>query len=224
VTQLPQRMFLGQTPESRVAERRQQLVEAGLEILGTTGAAAMTVRAVCRHTGLSPKYFYESFATRDELLTAVYDQVINELTMATITAVLGAPSGVEQKLRAAFVAAATLFEEDPRRGRVLFRETLANAVLATHAEPQVGRYVATVSQLLIANSTELAVTEKSIAVAVRALAGATIVLYLDWLEGRLDLTRDQLADYCVRLAITIIQLGDLTPASPTAPARREGGG
>ena len=41
--------------------------------MGTEGAAAATMRATCREAALTERYFYESFANRDELLVAVLD-------------------------------------------------------------------------------------------------------------------------------------------------------
>ena len=60
----------------RAAERRALLVDAAFDLLGREGDAATTVRAVCQQARLNPRYFYESFADRDELLVAVYDHQV----------------------------------------------------------------------------------------------------------------------------------------------------
>ncbi|MCW2985532.1 MAG: transcriptional regulator, TetR family, partial [Conexibacter sp.] len=67
--------WAGSTLEDRAAARRAALLEAGVELLGTEGAAGVTVRAACRATKLSERYFYESFDGRDALLRAVHAQV-----------------------------------------------------------------------------------------------------------------------------------------------------
>lgn len=46
----------------------------GRSLLGDGGAVAVTMRAVVRAAQLSPRYFYESFASREELLFAVHDR------------------------------------------------------------------------------------------------------------------------------------------------------
>ena len=66
------RTWAGTTLEDRAAARRAALIEAGTELLGTEGAAGVTVRAACRATKLSERYFYESFDGRDALLRAVH--------------------------------------------------------------------------------------------------------------------------------------------------------
>src|ERR1700722_6314902 len=68
-------MWRGQSPAQRSAVRRQQLLEAGLEVFGTIGWRQSTVRGICVAAGLSERYFYESFTSRAELLLAVYEDL-----------------------------------------------------------------------------------------------------------------------------------------------------
>src|SRR6201995_2401774 len=66
-----------------LATRRARLLEAGLDLLGGDDAAELTVRGVCRRAGLAARYFYESFADKDELIGAVVESVIAELAFTT---------------------------------------------------------------------------------------------------------------------------------------------
>src|ERR1044072_584333 len=59
----------------RQALRRDELIAAGVDLLGGPDGPALTVRAVCRASGLTERYFYESFADRDEFVRAVNDDV-----------------------------------------------------------------------------------------------------------------------------------------------------
>src|SRR3954447_22990438 len=79
--------FAGMSLEDRAAARRAALIDAGTELLGTEGAAGVTVRAACRATKLSERYFYESFDGRDALLRAVHAQVADEARDAIVAAV-----------------------------------------------------------------------------------------------------------------------------------------
>ena len=69
------KLWRGQTLDDRSSTRREEILAAAYSLLGDAGAQAVTMRAVIRETNLSPRYFYESFASRDELVTAVYDRV-----------------------------------------------------------------------------------------------------------------------------------------------------
>lgn len=108
--------------ESRHALRRDNLVAAGVQLLGGAGGPALTVRAVCRHAGLTERYFYESFADREHFVRAVYDDVCTR-AMATLTSAQTPREAVEQ-----FVE---LMVDDPVRGRVL--------LLAPAVEPALTR-------------------------------------------------------------------------------------
>lgn len=108
--------------ESRHALRRDNLVAAGVQLLGGAGGPALTVRAVCRHAGLTERYFYESFADREHCVRAVYDDVCTR-AMATLTSAQTPREAVEQ-----FVE---LMVDDPVRGRVL--------LLAPAVEPALTR-------------------------------------------------------------------------------------
>ena len=145
------------------------------------------MRAVCRATKLSERYFYESFDGRDALLRAVHAQVADQAREAIVAAVAAhAAAGGEaedESLAYAAVGAFTAFlEEDPRRGRVLLSESFSDTVLAQHDVELVPAFAA----LLVAQITALpdgpdAVDAELTAV---ALIGALRNLYLAWMEGR----------------------------------------
>ena len=59
----------------RPALRRDDLITAGIELLGSPGGPNLTVRAACRAAGLTERYFYESFTDRDDYVAAIYDEV-----------------------------------------------------------------------------------------------------------------------------------------------------
>jgi AcrR family transcriptional regulator len=66
------RLWGGTTLTERREARRTALLEAALDLIGEAGAAAVTMRAVCRRAGLTDRYFYESFSDRDDLLDVLY--------------------------------------------------------------------------------------------------------------------------------------------------------
>ena len=96
--------------QDRQTLRRGDLIAAGVALLGGAGGQTLTVRAVCRAAGLTERYFYESFADRDEFVRAVYDEVCST-AMTALTSAQTPREAVEQ-----FVA---LMVDDPSRGRVL---------------------------------------------------------------------------------------------------------
>ena len=84
------RTYGGKSREDRAAERRGQLVEAGIKVIGDQGYAATTVKAICNEAGLTERYFYESFKNREALLEAVYLDLVEWLHTTLVSAAAGA--------------------------------------------------------------------------------------------------------------------------------------
>ncbi len=56
VNQAP-RLYRGISPSERRAQRRERLLEAGLQLFGTDGYADSSIRAVCTQASLNSRYF-----------------------------------------------------------------------------------------------------------------------------------------------------------------------
>lgn len=172
----------------RQALRRDELIAAGVTLLGSAGGPALTVRAVCRDAGLTERYFYESFGDRDEFVRAVYDDVCNRAVTALMSA--GTPrEAVEQ-----FV---TLMVDDPVRGRVLLLAPQVEAVLIHSGAEWMPSFIELLQSKLTAISDP--VLQKMTAT---GLIGALTALFTAYLDGRLAASREQFIDYCVELLLT----------------------
>lgn len=68
----PSRLYRGSNGDQRRSERYEQLLSAGLSVIGSNGYAAASVKSICTEAGLTERYFYESFANREALLAEVY--------------------------------------------------------------------------------------------------------------------------------------------------------
>jgi AcrR family transcriptional regulator len=171
--------------EDRQALRRDELVAAGVQLLGGEAGPALTVRAVCREAGFTERYFYESFADRDEFVRAVYDDVCTR-AMATLIPATTPREAVER-----FVA---LMVDDPVRGRVLLLAPEVEPVLARSGAEWMPKFI----ELLQHKLTRI--TDPVLqAMAATGLIGALSALFSAYLDGRLHATRKQFIDYCVEM-------------------------
>src|SRR2546426_10623825 len=68
------RVYAGVSGGDRLTTRRGQLVKAGIICFGRDGFAATTTRSLSAESGLSQRYFYESFTGIEE----VFAQVVRE--------------------------------------------------------------------------------------------------------------------------------------------------
>ncbi len=174
--------------QDRQVRRRDELISAGVILLGGAGGPALTVRAVCREAGLTERYFYESFADRDGFVRAVYDDVCGRAMSALMSA--NTPREAVDR----FVA---LMVDDPVRGRVL--------LLAPEVEPVLVRsgaeWMPTFIDLLQRKLTTIGdpALQKMVAT---GLVGALTGLFTAYLDGRLAVSREQFIDYCVDLLLS----------------------
>lgn len=124
------RRYGGKTGDQRRRERRRALVDAALDIWREQGWAAVTMRGVCAQARLTDRYFYESFANRDELLVAAWDEIRDEtLGMLGRTVLDHADRPPLEQLRAALRAIVPLVRDDPARAQILFGDHAGSAVL-----------------------------------------------------------------------------------------------
>lgn len=115
------RRYGGKTADQRRDERRHALVAAALDIWQEQGWAAVTMRGVCAHAGLTDRYFYENFANREELLATVWDQIRDEtLHMLLVVVAAHADSPPLDQLRAALHAVVHHIQQEPARAQILF--------------------------------------------------------------------------------------------------------
>jgi AcrR family transcriptional regulator len=185
----------------RRAERRALLVEAAYTLFGLEGEAAVTVRSVCRVCELNSRYFYESFATTDELLGAVYDHVAMQLGEAVGDAMMAAADDRRAQTWAGIRAVLWFSAADPRRGRVMFTDGRANSALAE-------RRTAAQDLLfqMVVEDERMNVDQDPVAARVAAAlyTGALTELVHQWLAGRLGSDLDSIVDH----ALTRILPGD----------------
>ncbi|HWN34801.1 MAG TPA: TetR/AcrR family transcriptional regulator [Pseudonocardia sp.] len=202
------RTWAGSTLDARRDARRGRLLAVGLELLGgPEGAAAVTVRSVCRHAKLTDRYFYESFADRDELLLAVYDEVAEQAQLALVDAVSSTPPETPDAVaRAAVRAFLGLLTDDPRKGRVLLLAPMSDPLLSQHAlrlQLAFGELIR-IQLAAAGGGREAAPIEQRLTAS--ALIGALTQLFIRWLDGSLEVSPTELADYCVRLLLTSVPL------------------
>jgi len=120
----PGRTFRGQSQEERVAQRRRQLLDAGLQLFGTRGFHAVSVRDVCTEAKLTERYFYESFQNREALFGAVYAEGVERIRGQVQKALEQAPASIEHAAREGLRAYFTTLRQEPRLARVLLIDVL----------------------------------------------------------------------------------------------------
>ncbi len=184
------RVYGGVSADQRREERRQRLIDAGLELFGTRGVAAVGIVDICAEAKLTKRYFYENFASVDELAAAVFEQVTDRLVEQVVPAII---AGGGQDPRPALTAYLHGALGDPRIARLLAVEG-RTGVLAPYGDGFAKRAVDLWFEFSPAGDGS---GEAALRLRAYAFAGALTQVGLAWHEGALDLSVDQVIDELV---------------------------
>lgn len=188
------RSYRGVPADERRADRRARLIEAGLELFGTRGIAGTRVDDVCAAAGLTKRYFYENFDSPDELVHAVMEKVLADLTAVMVPAIA---AGGWRNPRPALSTFMSALLADPRLVRLLVVET-HNGSLA----PRRQEFIDLAVDIWLATdpgadkSSGHQPVQRLLA---HAMAGAAGEVALAWVNGRIDLPPEAITDHLVRI-------------------------
>lgn len=197
------RRYRGQTAQERGLERRARLEQAALELIGERGWQQATMTEICRTAGLTERYFYESFKSRDDLYVAVIEQLGADVLRAVLSAVDPA-APPRERVRAAAGALVAFLVGDPRRGRVALVEGAGSPELERRRR-----------QIILGLADEIAQRWEALfgvdggalaqrALTATAIAGTVWALITRKLDGTIEICDEQLAaciaDAALRLA------------------------
>lgn len=125
LTEMPAaRPYGGVSAEARRQQRRERLIEAGIEVLGTRGLAQSTIRDICTEARLTDRYFYESFRSVQEVFEAVYVELSTQLVDRLAAAMMPMPRNMQAMAEAGLRAFFSFVREDPRRARILLIDAM----------------------------------------------------------------------------------------------------
>lgn len=177
--------------EERRAHRREKLIAVGIQMLGAPEGPTVSVRGACRTAGLTERYFYESFADRNEYVRTVYTHVgeLARRAIADASENAVAPDRAGAPVRA-FV---DLVLDDPSVGRVLLLAPLSEPALGGRGAALVPSFV----ELVRARLTSLD-PDDQLLVAI-GVVGALTALFIGYLDGTITTGREDFVAHCVGL-------------------------
>jgi len=202
-TTAPVRPWRGVSAEDRTSDRRERLMEAGLEVFASTGYAACSVREVSRAAGLTERYFYESFENREALLTALADRIVADFLAASAPALPLVAHDLPRAVADGMEAFVASLAGDPRRARVLLVETVGVSPAAEeHRRAVISGLVAFLRQGVEQAFGPWARDSTEVELIARSLIGAAQELLVAHVRGELGLSREELVQNLTRLFLT----------------------
>jgi AcrR family transcriptional regulator len=193
----PGRTFRGQSQEERVAQRRRQLLDAGLALFGSRGFHAVSVRDVCAEAKLTERYFYESFQNREALFIAVYGEGVERIRGAITAALSQIEGSAEGAARAVLYAYFNTLREEPLLARVLLIDSLLiGGEGGNQTVEAMSSFVELVSATIIGLYPDLTRHKLDPRWLGNGLVGATVFTAQRWAQGGFEEPVERLVDNC----------------------------
>jgi AcrR family transcriptional regulator len=177
------RRYGGVLPEERQRLRRAKLIEGAIEVFGTKGYHATTVREVCIAAHLTERYFYESFKTLPQLYLAAYAELREQLmalTLASLAQAEPTPLGMLEPAMRVFL---TFIRDDPRRGRIMLVDSLGvNNEVAAMSGATARDYSALMRQHLHMLVSKERANEVNLDLLADGMIGLNVLLAARWMQ------------------------------------------
>jgi len=217
----PVRPWRGVSAEQRVSERRERLLEAGLEVFATRGFLASKVRDVCAEAKLTERYFYESFSGKEALLQAVADGIVADFVAAAAPSVALVGSDFDAAAGGAAHAVIHSLTDDPRRARILFIEIVGvSPALEDRRRVLIGALVDVIRGAAATAFGPWAHESVEVELIARAVVGAAQELLIAYVRDELPIDQEGLVANFRRL---FVSASPLVAATAREQARDERG-
>jgi TetR/AcrR family transcriptional regulator, transcriptional repressor of bet genes len=125
------------------AARRMQILKAAYEVASRKGLDALTVRLVARRAKLSPGLVLFHFGTKDQLITALLDYVIETTSVLHVTEDITSIPVPLDRLLALLRREMNRLASEPRRIRLFFDfwvKGFTHALIRTKMQSELDRY------------------------------------------------------------------------------------
>ena len=193
------RRIRGLDADERRLQRRQALLDAGLELFAAQGYVSTTIEQLCQQAYVGTKAFYETFASRDDLYVTLLAGIADDAFTRLGETVAGIPDDADERTLSDLVLGefAHAFVDDLRRAKVTFGEGSAITPAAEQQRRTNRRTAATFVEGLW-QRWEPGPGERAHFIAV-GLIGGLLDIIADWVSGRSVATEADVDELIARM-------------------------
>lgn len=136
-------------PKKNTQIRREEIVQAALQVVGEKGVHALTITEIAGRAGMSDANIYRHFTGKQEILAALGD-FISEAVMGKATGIAEGKGSALGKLEVIFRSHAALIAANPGLPRFMFSEEihLGDRQLAKTIAGKMAGYIETLSNII----------------------------------------------------------------------------
>lgn len=141
--------------KKNTAIRKEEIVQATLEVVGKSGVRSLTIAAIAAAAGMSEANIYRHFGSKDDILAALVDYIASAVMGKAATVAAGSRKPLE-KLETIFFSHMALIADQPGVPRFIFSEDvhLRSPKLAEAVAFRIGTYVETLAGIVAAGIEE----------------------------------------------------------------------
>lgn len=195
----PHRLWRGVSPEERIAERRSRLLDAGRDLITRGGTAAVGVNEVCSASGLTKRYFYESFDGLEAFMDVVFARARDEV-LDRIRDVASAGTDGTTNPHAYVTAMVRMFVDNPHLVRLMFEPLVTRDGRASYGDRLLETGLDLRRELGLPD-----LSETSYQVMAHAVSGAISLVMRAWLNGTLIGDATEIIEELSRLIMRMIE-------------------
>ncbi len=135
--------------------RKEEIVQAALEVVGRKGVRALTIAAIADSAGMSEANIYRHFSGKDEIYSALAE-FIGSAVMGKAATIAGGSRKPLEKLETIFFSHITLITAHPGIPRFVFSDDvhLGHRNIADILALRIGNYIETISGVISAGIAE----------------------------------------------------------------------
>lgn len=183
------RTWAGKTAEARAARRRAMVIDAAITVVAEHGWRRLTLERICDTAGLTKRYFYESFSTVDDIAAALVDELAAEVHAVAVPADFNAPPA-----ELIYMMVESLVDyaiANPTRARVFFAD-LSGIEAASRQR------VIAIRRIVDGAARDVRLIHRAddpmIDLMASLLVNGTMLTMVDWLDGRIEMSRRRFVD------------------------------
>ena len=178
------RRYAGRSVEELRAERRERLLNAAYDIVGSEGYARLSIERVCAAARVATRHYYEHFQGREGLLHGLFDRIENEQWQVVTKALTEPAVDFGERTGMAIRSFVGHALADPRRARIVCLESVG---ISVEMEARRRRLIRRFADLIDQATQRLVslgeLPEADYDMMGIALVGATNELLVEWLSG-----------------------------------------
>lgn len=205
-TKTGERSYRGRSMAELRAERRERLLNAAFNLIGSQGYPKVAIERVCATARVATRHYYEHFQGREPLLHAVFERIEGQMVEVVAEALAASAESDMARAEATLGALVHFLLSDTKRARVICLESVG---VSPEMERRRRALIRRFAGVIADTATEMAeagvLPKADYRMPAVALVGAANELLVEWLSGDTDLSAEQMERQVIGIFRTMMR-------------------